>query len=130
MPGRGIWLSNKEAISMEDTISISFGILQTTRSRISKPTTLLVRLVAEHSLIFKSADPDQRKTVHLKGLKIAVMGCIVNGPGNDDADYGYVGTGKDKVSLYKRQNLVKNNIPASDAVEELIKLIKDNGDWK
>ena len=128
----GIWLSNKEAISMEDTISISFGILQTTRSRISKTDYIACPSCGRTLFdIQKALTRIKEKTVHLKGLKIAVMGCIVNGPGEmTDADYGYVGTGKDKVSLYKRQNLVKNNIPASDAVEELIKLIKDNGDWK
>ena len=72
-----------------------------------------------------------RSTSHLKGLKIAVMGCIVNGPGEmADADYGYVGSGKGKVSLYKGREVVKKGIPETDAVEELIRLIKENGDWK
>ena len=69
-------------------------------------------------------------TNHLKGLKIGVMGCIVNGPGEmSDADYGYVGTGIDKVSLYKRQKLIKKSISSKNAVSELINLIKENGDW-
>tara|TARA_B110000014_G_C19617048_1_gene326358 strand:- start:159 stop:407 length:249 start_codon:yes stop_codon:yes gene_type:complete len=72
----------------------------------------------------------REKTSHLKGLKIAVMGCIVNGPGEmADADYGYVGTGLRKISLYKKHNVIKKNINSSTAVDELIKLIKDNGDW-
>ena len=59
------------------------------------------------------------------------MGCIVNGPGEmADADYGYVGTGPDKISLYKGQDVFKKNIPADNAVDELIQLIKDYGDWK
>ena len=59
------------------------------------------------------------------------MGCIVNGPGEmADADYGYVGTGKGKVSLYRRKEVVKKNIAEEDAVEEMVKLIKENGDWK
>ena len=58
------------------------------------------------------------------------MGCIVNGPGEmADADYGYVGTGVGKISLYKGQEVVKSNIPAAEAVNALIRLIKDNGDW-
>jgi (E)-4-hydroxy-3-methylbut-2-enyl-diphosphate synthase len=73
----------------------------------------------------------RKRTSHLKGLKIAVMGCIVNGPGEmADADYGYVGTGKNKVTLYKARTAVKRNIPEGEAVEELISLIKENGDWK
>jgi (E)-4-hydroxy-3-methylbut-2-enyl-diphosphate synthase len=70
-------------------------------------------------------------TGHLKGLKIAVMGCIVNGPGEmADADYGYVGAGKGKVMLYKKQELVKKNVDEAFALEELINLIKEYGDWK
>ena len=71
------------------------------------------------------------KTDHLKGLKIGVMGCIVNGPGEmADADYGYVGVGKGKISLYKGQEVVKTNIPELSALDALIDLIKVNGDWK
>ena len=59
------------------------------------------------------------------------MGCIVNGPGEmADADYGYVGSGLNKITLYKGQDIVKKNIPTSNALDELIQLIKDNGDWK
>lgn len=69
-------------------------------------------------------------TAHLKGLKIGIMGCIVNGPGEmADADYGYVGAGRGKVSLYKGKECVVKNIPQENAVEELIQLIKSNGDW-
>lgn len=68
---------------------------------------------------------------HLKGLKIGIMGCIVNGPGEmADADYGYVGAGNGKISLYKNKMVVKKNIPEEKALEELINLIKENGDWK
>ena len=70
------------------------------------------------------------KTDHLKGVKIGIMGCIVNGPGEmADADYGYVGTGPGLISLYKGQNVVNKNIKAENAVEALIDLIKNNGDW-
>lgn len=71
------------------------------------------------------------KTSHLKGLKIGIMGCIVNGPGEmADADYGYVGAGKGKISLYKGQECLKKGIPQEEAIDELITLIKDNGDWE
>jgi (E)-4-hydroxy-3-methylbut-2-enyl-diphosphate synthase len=70
------------------------------------------------------------ETSHLKGLKIGVMGCIVNGPGEmADADYGYVGAGKGKITLYKAKEVVKKGIPEEEAVQELVALIKQNGDW-
>ncbi|MGB4414552.1 MAG: flavodoxin-dependent (E)-4-hydroxy-3-methylbut-2-enyl-diphosphate synthase, partial [Paludibacter sp.] len=70
------------------------------------------------------------RTSHLKGLKIGIMGCIVNGPGEmADADYGYVGAGRGKVSLYKKKECVERNIPEDDAVDKLIELITVNGDW-
>ena len=71
------------------------------------------------------------KTSHLKGLKIGVMGCIVNGPGEmADADYGYVGAGRGKVSLYKQKQCIEKNIPEEEAVDKLIELIRLNGDWQ
>ncbi len=73
----------------------------------------------------------KEKTSHLKGLKIGIMGCIVNGPGEmADADYGYVGAGPNKISLYKGQTCIKKNIPQEKALNELISLIKENGDWE
>lgn len=73
----------------------------------------------------------KQATSHLKGLKIGIMGCIVNGPGEmADADYGYVGAGRGRISLYKGKECVLKNIPQEDAVAELVRLIKDNGDWK
>jgi len=70
------------------------------------------------------------RTSHLKGLKIGIMGCIVNGPGEmADADYGYVGAGRGKVSLYKKKECLERNISEDDAVNKLIELIKVNGDW-
>ncbi len=71
------------------------------------------------------------RTSHLKGLKIGVMGCIVNGPGEmADAHFGYVGAGSGKISLYKSNRLVKKNINEEKAVDELISLIKENGLWQ
>lgn len=72
----------------------------------------------------------RKHTEHLKGLKIGIMGCIVNGPGEmADADYGYVGMGKDKIALYRGQNVVKRSVPSARAVDELILLIKEDGRW-
>ena len=69
-------------------------------------------------------------TNHLKGLKIAIMGCIVNGPGEmADADFGYVGSGPGKITLYKGKEVMKRNVNSEVAVEELINLIKENGAW-
>jgi (E)-4-hydroxy-3-methylbut-2-enyl-diphosphate synthase len=73
----------------------------------------------------------RKRTDHLKGVKIGIMGCIVNGPGEmADADYGYVGVGKDRISLYRGQNVVKKFVPAVNAVDELIELIREDGRWR
>lgn len=72
----------------------------------------------------------KEKTSHLQGVKIAVMGCIVNGPGEmADADYGYVGTGRGKVALYRGKEIVKKNLGSEEALDELINLIKADGKW-
>ena len=72
----------------------------------------------------------RKRTGHLKGVKIAIMGCIVNGPGEmADADYGYVGSGVGKITLYREKDIVKRNIPAKDAVDALIELIKEDNHW-
>jgi (E)-4-hydroxy-3-methylbut-2-enyl-diphosphate synthase len=72
----------------------------------------------------------RKVTDHLKGIKIGIMGCIVNGPGEmADADYGYVGTGVGKITLYKGKEVVKRNIDSESAVNALIDLIKEHGDW-
>jgi (E)-4-hydroxy-3-methylbut-2-enyl-diphosphate synthase len=70
-------------------------------------------------------------TGHLSGVKIGIMGCIVNGPGEmADADFGYVGSAPGKINLYKGHEVVRKNVPQEDAVNQLIELIKENGDWK
>ena len=72
----------------------------------------------------------RERTSHLKGIKIGIMGCIVNGPGEmADADYGYVGTGPGKIHLYKEKTVVRKNVDEAEAVDALINLIKENGDW-
>lgn len=127
----GIFLFNVGKLTHDTVDSIAFGILQAGRLRMSKTEYIscpgcgrtLYNLEATIARI-KAA------TSHLKGLKIGIMGCIVNGPGEmADADYGYVGAGRGKVSLYKQKECVAKNIPEEEAVERLIQLIKDNGDY-
>jgi (E)-4-hydroxy-3-methylbut-2-enyl-diphosphate synthase len=70
------------------------------------------------------------RTSHLKGVKIGIMGCIVNGPGEmADADYGYVGAGADRITLYRGQEVVKKNVKTADAIDELIGIIREDGNW-
>ena len=108
-----------------------FGLLQAARVRISKTEYISCPSCGRTLFDLQTVTADIRKrTSHLKGVKIGIMGCIVNGPGEmADADYGYVGTGKGKITLYKGQEKVQSNIPAESAVDSLIRLIKDHGDW-
>ena len=116
----------------EQEIPVAYGILQATGVRITRTEYISCPTCARTLFDMQvSVQKIKELTRHLSGLKIAVMGCIVNGPGEmADAHYGYVGAGKGKVNLYKGQNLVKKNIDESVAVEELIELIKEGGDWK
>ena len=109
----------------------SFGILQASRLRISKTEYISCPSCGRTLFDLQSTTNAIRSvTDHLKGVKIGIMGCIVNGPGEmADADYGYVGTGVGNISLYKGQTVVRKNIPSEKAVDALISLIKDNGDW-
>lgn len=129
--GNGIMLENVGDISLKNVDAYMFGILQASRIRTSKTEYIscpscgrtLFDLQTTVALV-KGA------TSHLTHLKIGVMGCIVNGPGEmADADYGYVGAEKGKISLYKKKNLIEKNISSEEAVERLVQLIKDNGDW-
>ncbi|ULB35224.1 MULTISPECIES: 4-hydroxy-3-methylbut-2-en-1-yl diphosphate synthase [Proteiniphilum] len=129
--GNGIMMSNQGKIDITDVDAYSFGILQAARVRTSKTEFIscpgcgrtLFDLQATVALV-------QKHFSHLKHLKIGVMGCIVNGVGEmADADYGYVGAEHGKISLYRKKQLVEKNIPQSEAVEHLIQLIKDHGDW-
>lgn len=108
-----------------------FGILQATRTRISK--TEYIACPSCGRTLFdlqETTEMIRKRTEHLKGVKIAIMGCIVNGPGEmADADYGYVGSGIDKITLYRGKEIVKRNIPASGAVNALIELIKEDSKW-
>ncbi|HIP31977.1 MAG TPA: 4-hydroxy-3-methylbut-2-en-1-yl diphosphate synthase [Crocinitomicaceae bacterium] len=127
--GDGIWL--KGGFPAQLINSTSFGILQATRRRISKTEYISCPSCGRTLFDLQETTAKIRaKTSHLKGLKIGIMGCIVNGPGEmADADYGYVGTGVGKIHLYKEQNVVRKNVPEAEAVDALIELIRENGDW-
>ncbi len=111
--------------------SIAFGILQAARTRMSK--TEYISCPSCGRTLFDLQETTamiRKRTDHLKGVKIGIMGCIVNGPGEmADADYGYVGIGKDKIALYRGQQVVKKSVVADHAVDELINLIKEDGKW-
>lgn len=128
--GSGIWIDSP-ATPTDKLASISFGILQATRSRISK--TEYISCPSCGRTLFDLQETTQMirsRTSHLKGLKIGIMGCIVNGPGEmADADYGYVGAGPGKVTLYRGQQVVKRNVNSADALDELINIIKADGRW-
>jgi (E)-4-hydroxy-3-methylbut-2-enyl-diphosphate synthase len=111
--------------------SIAFGILQATRTRISKTEFISCPSCGRTLFDLQETTAKVRAvTNHLKGLKIAIMGCIVNGPGEmADADFGYVGSGPGKITLYKGKEVVKRNLPEAIAVDELINLLKENNAW-
>ena len=111
--------------------SISFGILQASRTRISKTEYISCPSCGRTLFDLQETTAKIRAvTNHLKGVKIAIMGCIVNGPGEmADADFGYVGSGPGKITLYKGKEVVKRNVPEDTAVEELINLLKENYAW-
>ena len=123
----GLWVNPVSEMSHRTV----FGILQASRTRISK--TEFISCPSCGRTLFDLQETSamiREKTGHLKGLKIGIMGCIVNGPGEmADADYGYVGTGVGKITLYRGKEPVKRNIPTEDAVEYLIDLIKEDGKW-
>ena len=133
--GDGLYLATDQDKTDFPSISefnkTSFGVLQATRTRITK--TEYISCPSCGRTLFDLQEVTSRirsKTQHLKGLKIGVMGCIVNGPGEmADADYGYVGTGVERISLYKKHDVIKKDIPMDIADEALIELIKENGDW-
>jgi (E)-4-hydroxy-3-methylbut-2-enyl-diphosphate synthase len=111
--------------------STAFGILQAARTRMSK--TEYISCPSCGRTLFDLQETTamiRKRTEHLKGVKIGIMGCIVNGPGEmADADYGYVGIGKDKISLYRGQTVVKKSVHSDNAVDELIEIIKEDGVW-
>lgn len=148
--GDGVWLKVYKLINDDDSKGLYvksfirkteskekiinrllFNILQAARQRISK--TEYIACPSCGRTLFdlqETTEMIRKRTEHLKGVKIAIMGCIVNGPGEmADADYGYVGSGVDKITLYREKNIVRRNIPTKNAVDELINLIKEDGKW-
>jgi len=128
--GDGIWIT-ADKISLSQSNSQAFGILQATRTRISKTEYISCPSCGRTLFDLQETTAKIRAvTQHLKGVKIGIMGCIVNGPGEmADADYGYVGSGVGKITLYKGKEVVKKSISSELAVDALIALIKENGDW-
>lgn len=124
----GIWLMNDGDITVRDIADTSFAILQAARLRTSKTEYISCpgcgrTLYDLRSTIAKI----KAATAHMKGLKIGIMGCIVNGPGEmADADYGYVGAGPGKISLYKQKTCIEKAIPESEAVEHLLRFIEED----
>ncbi|HYK76037.1 MAG TPA: (E)-4-hydroxy-3-methylbut-2-enyl-diphosphate synthase [Daejeonella sp.] len=127
--GDGIWAD--APVPTKTILSTSFGVLQATRSRISK--TEYISCPSCGRTLFDLQETTQMirsRTDHLKGLKIGIMGCIVNGPGEmADADYGYVGTGPGKITLYRGKEVVKKNVNTEHALDELIGIIREDGNW-
>lgn len=129
--GDGIFIAAENCGSDQTVNQTAFGILQATRTRISKTEYISCPSCGRTLFDLQETTAKIRaKTNHLKGVKIGIMGCIVNGPGEmADADYGYVGTGVGKITLYKEKEVVQRNIPEEQAVDALIDLIKSYGDW-
>jgi (E)-4-hydroxy-3-methylbut-2-enyl-diphosphate synthase len=127
----GIMISASNCGGTQVVNKTAFGLLQASRTRISKTEYISCPSCGRTLFDLQETTAKIRKrTDHLKGVKIGIMGCIVNGPGEmADADFGYVGTGVGKITLYKGQEVVKRNIPSEDAVDQLIQLIKDNDRW-
>jgi (E)-4-hydroxy-3-methylbut-2-enyl-diphosphate synthase len=127
--GDGIWITGPQPLQIIN--SLSFGILQATRTRISKTEYISCPSCGRTLFDLQETTAKIRsKTSHLKGIKIGIMGCIVNGPGEmADADYGYVGTGPGRIHLYKEKEVVRKNVSEEEAVDALIDLIKEHGDW-
>ncbi len=129
--GDGIFLSAINCGPEKMLNETAFNILQATRTRISK--TEYISCPSCGRTLFDLQETTNKirvRTNHLKGLKIGIMGCIVNGPGEmADADYGYVGSGPGRITLYKGKEVVRRNIPTEKAVDELVNLIREHGDW-
>ncbi|WP_439483472.1 (E)-4-hydroxy-3-methylbut-2-enyl-diphosphate synthase [Cyclobacterium plantarum] len=126
-------MANREKALLQIKLhnSVSFGVLQAARTRMSK--TEYISCPSCGRTLFDLQETTamiRKRTDHLKGVKIGIMGCIVNGPGEmADADYGYVGSGKGKITLYKGKEVVKRSVPSERAVDELIDIIKQDGQW-
>jgi len=129
--GDGVFLAAEHCGTSEQVNQTAFGILQASRTRISK--TEYISCPSCGRTLFDLQETTlmvRERTSHLKGVKIGIMGCIVNGPGEmADANYGYVGTGVGKISLYRGQEVIQSNLPMEGAVDALIDLMKADGVW-
>ncbi|WP_430811543.1 MULTISPECIES: (E)-4-hydroxy-3-methylbut-2-enyl-diphosphate synthase [unclassified Carboxylicivirga] len=127
----GLFLENEGSISHQELVNTSFVILQSSRVRFTKTEFISCPGCGRTLFDLQTTTREVKaRTSHLKGLKIAVMGCVVNGVGEmADADYGYIGSGPHTVSLFKKREMIRRNLPHDRAVEALIDLIKENGDW-
>ncbi|NTV06769.1 MAG: (E)-4-hydroxy-3-methylbut-2-enyl-diphosphate synthase [Chlorobiaceae bacterium] len=129
--GIGDMIAFHTRLSVDDEVNLAFNILQGARIRMSKTEFISCPGCGRtYFELEKATAAIKKRTVHLKGLKIGIMGCIVNGPGEmADADFGYVGAGKNRISLYVGKECVEENISELDAVDRLIDLIRDRGKW-
>ena len=130
--GDGVWTTvSSTEISIKECNRILFGILQASRVRISKTEYIACPSCGRTLFdLLETTDKIRKRTEHLKGVKIAIMGCIVNGPGEmADADYGYVGSGPGKITLYRGKEIVRRNVLSENAVNELVELIREDGNW-
>jgi (E)-4-hydroxy-3-methylbut-2-enyl-diphosphate synthase len=129
--GDGVFMAAENCGGDKIVNETAFNILQATRTRISK--TEYISCPSCGRTLFdlqETTSMIRSRTSHLKGLKIGIMGCIVNGPGEmADADYGYVGSGPGRITLYRGREVVKRNVPSAKAVDELIDLIREDGNW-
>jgi (E)-4-hydroxy-3-methylbut-2-enyl-diphosphate synthase len=129
--GDGVFLATEHCGTSKQVNQTAFGILQASRTRVSK--TEYISCPSCGRTLFDLQETTamvRERTSHLKGVKIGIMGCIVNGPGEmADADYGYVGTGVGKISLYRGQEVIQSNLPMEGAVDALIDLMKADGVW-
>ncbi|MBN8583657.1 MAG: (E)-4-hydroxy-3-methylbut-2-enyl-diphosphate synthase [Ignavibacteria bacterium] len=127
--GDGIWIKAENNIDVINRIS--FGILQATRTRISKTEYISCPSCGRTQFDLQvTTAMIKKRTDHLKGVKIAIMGCIVNGPGEmADADYGFVGSGPDWITLYRGKEVIERGIPYPDALDKLIGIMKEDGVW-
>jgi (E)-4-hydroxy-3-methylbut-2-enyl-diphosphate synthase len=127
--GDGVWLESGNSLDVINRVS--FGILQATRTRISKTEYISCPSCGRTQFdLQETTAMIKKRTDHLKGVKIAIMGCIVNGPGEmADADYGYVGSGPGWISLYRGKEVIKRGIPYAEALDKLIEIMKEDGIW-
>jgi (E)-4-hydroxy-3-methylbut-2-enyl-diphosphate synthase len=128
--GDGVWVKNNK-VSPVELNRVLFGILQAARVRISKTEYIACPSCGRTLFdLVEVTNKIRERTGHLKGVKIGIMGCIVNGPGEmADADYGYVGSGPGKITLYRGKEVIRKSVPSEEAVEGLIDLIKEDGNW-